>query len=58
LPSDWSFTPDELQEFVRCEPYGSIASIDLDTALVIYMEENMSLIAQGLFEEKIQENTM
>lgn len=58
LPSDWSFTPDELREFVRCEPYGSIASIDLDTALAIYMEENLSLIAQDFVGEKIQGNTM
>lgn len=36
LPSSWSFSPDELASFVKCEPNGSIESVDLDTAWDIF----------------------
>lgn len=40
LPSDWSFSPEELRMFVRCEPNGSIESVDLSCALEIFAEES------------------
>ncbi len=38
LPSEWSFSADELREFVKCEPNGTIESIDLDIAMDIFLE--------------------
>ena len=38
LPSSWSFSVDELREFVVCEPNGSIEKIDLDVASDIFSE--------------------
>ena len=39
LPSSWSFSPEELSEFVECSPYGGIERIDLDIALDIFSVE-------------------
>ncbi len=36
LPKNWSFSVDELQEIVKCEPNGTIESVDLDTAFDIF----------------------
>jgi hypothetical protein len=38
LPKQWSFSVEELKEFVRCEPNGTIESIDLDIAQEIFQE--------------------
>ena len=40
LPSDWSFSPQELKSFVKCEPNGTLESVDLDVAWDIF-EQHM-----------------
>jgi len=38
IPKNWSFSIDELKEFVTCEINGSIENIDLDIAFDIFNE--------------------
>lgn len=38
LPKNWSFSIEELKEFVKCEINGSIVTIDLDIAFDIFNE--------------------